>query len=132
MRGLRVLGLAGLLFALGCSGSGLAEVSGTVLMDDQPLKEGEIIFEEKDQSKTPAAGKISEGKYKLEVTPGSKIVKILASRPTAKPDPVMGSAAREAALGTEFNEKSTLTYTVTSGRNEGVDFKVKELPKGKK
>jgi len=54
------LGLVG-----GC-GVSEAEVSGTVTVDKQPLKEGDIVFEESDKSKTPAAGKIVEGRYTLK------------------------------------------------------------------
>src|SRR5229473_2707290 len=57
------------------------EVSGMVTMDKHPLKEGDIVFEESDKSKTPAAGKIVEGRYTLKVLPGSKTVRITASRP---------------------------------------------------
>ena len=52
-----------LTFFTGC-GVREGEVSGTVLVDaDQPLHEGEIIFEEADKSKTPGAGSIKDGKY---------------------------------------------------------------------
>src|SRR5437773_2536754 len=94
----RVLFLAGLgcvLFVLGCGNPAdqPAEVSGTVLCDNEPLKEGEIIFE--GDGRTPAGGLIVNGKYTVKVLPGIKKVQVKASRPTAKPDPVMGSAARE-------------------------------------
>lgn len=128
----RWLSFVGCCLLVGCSGGGLTEVSGTVLIDDAPLKEGEIIFEEIDGSKTPAGGPIADGKYTVKVLPGSKKVLIKASRPTSKPDPVMGSAAKEARVGPEYNEKTTLTADINaSGRQEGVDFKVKEAPKKK-
>lgn len=117
------------LCAAGCGGPPTADVSGTVLIDSEPLKEGEIIFEEADNSKTPAAGKIADGKYRVTMVPGSKKVKITASRPTSKPDPVLGAAAREAMIGPEFNTNTTLTATIKPGPQEGVDFKVKALPK---
>ncbi|MBM4097920.1 MAG: hypothetical protein FJ261_14265 [Planctomycetes bacterium] len=113
----------------GCMGDGLAEVSGTVTMDGQPLKDGEIILESTDQKSTPAGSKISEGAYTMRTTPGPKVVRILASRPTSKPDPVMGSAAREAAIGPEYNTKSTLRAAINPGKQAGLDFQVKELPK---
>jgi hypothetical protein len=110
-------------------GDGLAEVSGTITMDGKPLKEGEIILESTDQKSAPAGTIISNGVYSLRTTTGSKIVRILASRPTSKPDPVMGSAAREAAIGPEYNTKSNLRATINPGKQTGVDFQVKELPK---
>jgi hypothetical protein len=111
----------------GC-GDGLAEVSGTVLIDGRPLPEGEIIFEEADRSKTPAASKIVDGKYTVRVLPGAKVVRVNASRPTRIPDPVLGAAAREPMIAPEFNEKSRLTVEVKPGNNSRVDFAVVGLP----
>ncbi len=121
-----------LLGSLGCSSlESPADVSGTVLIDGVPLTEGEIIFEASDNSKTPAAGMIKDGKYTAKVLPGMKKVKILSSRPTSKIDPVMGAAARESRIGPEFNDKSTLTVDIKPGKNEQIDFQVKELSKKK-
>jgi hypothetical protein len=119
--------MASLGWVAGC-GVSEAEVSGTVTMDKQPLKEGDIVFEESDKSKTPAAGKIVEGRYTVKVLPGSKIVRITASRPTKKPDPVMGSAAREPMIAKEFNEHSTLRAEIRPGKQDAVDFDVKSVP----
>lgn len=112
----------------GC-GPAEAEVSGAVLMDGQPLKEGDIIFQEADNSITPASGKIVDGKYTLRVLPGSKVVRINASRPPLIPDKVMGDAAREPMIAEEFNTKSTLKADVKAGKHQGVDFKVKSIPR---
>ena len=126
----RVLVRALALFPLaGCGGEQPAEVSGTVLIDGKPLPEGEIIFEPADGVKTPAAAKISDGAYKLMVLPGPKKVKVTASRPPTKRDPVLGDAAREPSVGPEFNDRTTLTFDVKPGTNPGTDFQVKELPK---
>jgi hypothetical protein len=119
--------MATLGLVAGC-GVSEAEVSGTVTMDRRRLKEGDIVFEESDKSKTPAAAKIVEGRYTLKVLPGSKIVRITASRPTKKPDPVMGSAAREPMIAEEFNEHSTLRAEVRPGKQDAVDFDVKSVP----
>jgi len=119
--------LAVILGVAGCGGSE-AEVSGSVNVDGQPLKEGDIIFEAADGSVTPAAGKIVDGKYSLKVLPGPKKVRINASRPTKKPDPVMGAAARESMIAAEFNEQTRLTADVKAGRQAGVNFEVKSIP----
>ena len=132
MRTLRSACFAFVCFTSGCATSeSPAEVSGTVLMDGKPMPEGEIIFEATDNSKTPAAGAIRDGKYTAHVVPGPKKVKIQGSRTTSNPDPVMGTAAREATLGSEYNEKSTLTAEINAGKNDGVDFQVKEQPRKK-
>jgi len=120
------------LVLVGCGGEKPAEVSGTVLLDDgAPLPEGEIIFLAADNSKSPEAGPIKDGKYSLTLPPGAKKVRIQASRPASKSDPAMGAPPKEAMLGPEYNEKSTLTADIKPGKNEGVDFKVKALPKRK-
>ncbi len=127
MRILSGLAAAFVLVSAGCGGSA-AEVSGTVLIDNQPLADGEIIFEAADGQSTPAAGPIKDGKYSVKVAPGPKKVRINASRPTRKPDPVMGAAARESMIPPEFNANTRLTADVKAGKNEGVNFEVKALP----
>ena len=119
-----------LLGGLGCSSAEApAEVSGTVLIDGQPLSDGEIVFVAADNAKAPAAGPVVNGKYTVAVTPGPKKVKIQASRPGGQGDAMMGSGAREARLGPEFGEQSKMTADVKPGKNEGVDFQVKESRK---
>lgn len=111
----------------GCGGSS-GEVAGMVTMDEQPLAEGEIIFEAEDGNATPEATLIKDGHYRLKVPNGKKIVRISASRPTAIPDPVMGAAARDPAVAKEFNIESTLRYEVKPGKHEGVNFVVQPHP----
>ena len=118
-----------LLCAGGCGAESPADVSGTILVDDKPLPDGEIIFEAADGSKTPAGGTIKDGKYEVKVLPGAKKVKINASRPPKKADPMFGFAPTEMMLGEEFNTKTTLTADIKPGTNEGVDFSVKALPR---
>lgn len=129
MRGwFSVLLLLGVLSLGGCWSDGLGEISGTVLIDGQPLDEGEMILEAVNRDVTPQATEIIDGKYSLKIAPGKKIVRINASRPTKIPDPVMGAAARESRIMPEFNVHSQLTIEVEAGRKAGVDFQVKEIP----
>ena len=119
-----------LLISLGCnSAETLAEVSGTVLLGSEPLAEGNIIFEALDKSTAPGAGIIKDGKYTIQVLPGSKKVKIQASKPGTKIDPVMKSAMPESILGPEFNDKTTLKAEIKPGKNEKIDFQVKQMGK---
>jgi len=119
-----------LLISLGCSSAEVpAEVSGTVLLGSEPLADGNIIFESLDNSKAPGAGSIKDGKYTIQVLPGSKKVKIQASKPGTKIDPVMKSAMPESILGPEFNVKTTLKAEIKPGKNENVDFQVKQIGK---
>src|SRR5262245_55766370 len=112
----------------GC-GSSLAEVSGTVLVDGNALPEGEIIFEAEDGKTTPAASPIKDGKYTVLLRPGAKKVKVNASRPPLKRDPVLGDAARESMIRPEYNTKTTLKTDVKPGRQENVNFEVKSIPR---
>jgi len=117
-----------LLISLGCNSAETpAEVSGTVLLGSEPLAEGNIIFEALDKSTAPGAGIIKDGKYTIQVLPGSKKVKIQASKPGTKVDPVMKSAMPESILGPEFNEKTTLKAEIKPGKNEKIDFQVKQM-----
>lgn len=117
-----------LLILLGCSSAEVpSEVSGTVLLGSEPLAEGNIIFESMDNSKAPGAGVIKEGRYTVQVLPGSKKVKIQASKPGAKIDPVMKSAIPESILGPEYNEKTILKAEIKPGKNEKVDFQVRQI-----
>lgn len=117
-----------LLISLGCNSAETpAEVSGTVLLGSEPLAEGEIIFEALDNSKAPGAGMIKDGRYTIQVLPGSKKVKIQASKPGTKVDPVMKIAMKESILGPEFNDKTTLKAEIKPGKNDKVDFQVKQI-----
>ncbi|MBJ7306091.1 MAG: hypothetical protein JHD26_16700, partial [Gemmataceae bacterium] len=119
-----------LLISLGCNSAETpAEVSGTVLLGSEPLAEGNIIFEALDKSTAPGAGIIKDGKYTIQVLPGSKKVKIQASKPGTKIDPVMKSAMPESILGPEFNDKTTLKAEIKPGKNEKIDFQVKQMRK---
>jgi hypothetical protein len=119
-----------LLIFLGCNSAETpAEVSGTVLLGSEPLAEGNIIFEALDKSTAPGAGIIKDGKYTIQVLPGSKKVKIQASKPGTKVDPVMKSAMPESILGPEFNDKTTLKAEIKPGKNEKIDFQVKQMGK---
>lgn len=119
-----------LLAVAGC-GDGQAEVSGTVLMDGEPLREGEIIFEATDNATAAAAGKITDGTYCVRVSPGPKRIKISASRPTSKIDPAMRTAPHEQVIGPAYNSKTTLGIDIKPGRQTGVDFAVKSLSRAR-
>jgi hypothetical protein len=119
-----------LLVSLGCNSAETpAEVSGTVLLGSEPLAEGNIIFEALDKSTAPGAGIIKDGKYTIQVLPGSKKVKIQASKAGTKIDPVMKSAMSESILGPEFNDKTTLKAEIKPGKNEKINFQVNQMRK---
>ncbi len=114
------------LFGSGC-GAKPAEVSGTVTFDGHPLVDGDIIFESPDGSVTPAAGKIVNGHYLVTITAGPKKVRINASKPATKPDPVMGMMPIESLIPTEYNLETKLTADLKPGKQEA-NFDLKSKP----
>jgi hypothetical protein len=121
-----LLGTA-VLLAAGC-GQKVTEVSGTVTFDNSLVDDGDIIFEDPDGKITPAAGKIVNGQYSVTVAPGSKKVRINASKPATKPDPVMGWNPIEPLIPKQFNTETTLTADLKPGKQEGVNFDLKSNP----
>lgn len=119
---------ATLVLLPGCDSKEITEVSGTVNVDGNPLKEGDILFESSDSSSAPAAGKIVDGKYSFKVPPGAKKVLITATREGKKKDAAMGAAAREQMIAPEFNVRTTLTADIKAGKQDGVNFEVKAIP----
>jgi hypothetical protein len=120
------LGAVGLL--IGCGGPQDAEVHGTVTFDRKLLPEGDIIFEDADGKTTPVGGKIVNGQYSVTVAPGPKKVRINASKPPSKPDPVMGMAPVEPMIPKEYNSETTLTADLKAGKQDGVNFDLKSKP----
>jgi hypothetical protein len=118
---------ATVLLTAGC-GQKLTEVSGTVTFDNSPVADGDIIFEDPDGKITPVAGKIVNGQYSVTVPPGSKKVRINASKPATKPDPVMGMMPIEPLIPKEYNTETKLTVDLKPGKQEGVNFDLKSHP----
>ncbi|MBN2294403.1 MAG: hypothetical protein JXM70_18385 [Pirellulales bacterium] len=73
-----LLGLCLLLpLVAGCGGSE-SVVSGTVTYDGQPVEKGSILFQPVDGKGASCGGPIENSKYKIETTPGKKLVQIVA------------------------------------------------------
>lgn len=120
--------------ALGCSGDGRSEVSGTVKVNGKLVAEGAINFIPIDGNKGAGAGAtITNGEYRIPrsagVSPGKNRVELRAFKntgrkiqdPTAKP----GVLAEERAplFPPEFNDKSTLTRDVKPN-SDTIDFDI--------
>lgn len=94
-------------------------VSGKVTWNKAPLENGSISFEPLDTSKTPSGEKIINGTYSLRASAGKCRVRIFATRPGDKIDPVMGAAPMEQYIPAKYNSESTLEFEVkTEGANE--------------
>jgi hypothetical protein len=135
MRVLRLAALAALLLAAGCSGGGKAEVSGTVLLDGEPVEQGSINFIPVEGTSGPGVGAvIKDGKYHIPkgkgVTVGKNRVELRAFRMSGRkvPDPMGRPGAltdeRVPAFPPEYNTRSTLVREVQPGSNT-FDFEVR-------
>ena len=63
----------------GC-GSSPSVVSGTVTYDGQPVGDGNIVFQPADGKGASCGAPIKGGKYRVETTPGKKLVLVIAAK----------------------------------------------------
>jgi hypothetical protein len=105
------------LVAVGCGDDGFTEVSGSVTLDGAPLPEGEILFIAPDNSSSPSAGKITDGRFTARASYGAKKVQINATRDTGRKE-MDGWPIRESIIPAQYNTKTGLTAEVQrQGRN---------------
>ncbi len=109
----------------GCGKPEFETVTGTVTFDDQPVPEGDIIFQPADPKYGPDAGKIIDGKFTLQVRPGNRKVIIRATRLVPGKVGPMGEDAHEDYIPEQYNEKTTLTADVNSGAKNEFTFALK-------
>lgn len=115
----------------GC-GRGGSPVTGAVSFDDAPVENGTISFVPADGKGPTFGGVIEAGRYSVVApTPGAKVVRVSAVRPTGRklpPDPLVGEAAPvdeiAAYIPEQYNDHSTLTCDVVAGPNS-FDFHLK-------
>ncbi len=106
----------------GCSSGdpNFSEVSGTVIVDGQPIKEGNITFVSVSGNAPSAGGVITDGKYAAKVHIGSTKVEIRASKVVGQkkvydtPDSPMRDIMEE-MLPAKYNEQTELTLEVEPG-----------------
>lgn len=116
---------AGLLLAVagGCGGgSRSVPVEGRVTFDGRPIEEGTILFRSPSGPVMPASGPIEDGRYTVLVTPGPKIVEVMAARTTGSPDPLMQVRPRQQYIPDRYNIRSTLTAEVKADGPNSFDF----------
>lgn len=115
----------------GCGRCG-SPVSGAVSFDDAPVESGTISFVPVDGKGPTFGGLIEAGRYAVVApTPGAKVVRVSAVRPTGRklpPDPLVGETAPVDEIAPyipeQYNDRSTLTCDVVAGPNK-VDFHLK-------
>jgi hypothetical protein len=108
---------------IGCGSSEFIEVSGSVSVDGQPLKEGDISFVPLDKRFGGEGGKVSNGKFTMRARPGKNRIEIRANEvvpgktvpsaagPDAPPEPMIRSI-----VPPKYNEQSTLEEDVSAAK----------------
>ena len=115
-------------FLAGCSsetGPRKYDVSGTVKFDGKDVAEGEIIFQSDNPSIAAEGGMIKGGKYTLKAREGKNKVEIRATQVVPGKNGPMGEDWVEQFVPEQYNEKSTLTAEVGSGKTKH-DFDLKK------
>jgi len=113
--------LAALFATAGCDsekGPKKIAVSGTVKFDGQPMPDGDIMFTPDDKSVGPEGGKIKDGKYSFKVREGKNKVQIFATREVPGKKGPMGEQAVEQYVPEKYNNQTTLSAEVASGKTE--------------
>jgi len=134
MHALRFTVVILLIACAGCNPSGpkLAQVSGTVTWNGEPIPAGNISFFQVDGNSNEVGGTITNGKYDLGVPPGKCRVEIHASREKpGQKDTVMGLRAREAYIPIRYNSKTILTAEVQENSKNEFSFDLTTDPPAK-
>ncbi len=118
------MAIVGLIALSGCgkSNGNRVSVSGGATWDGQPIETGDVIFQDKDSSVVPDAGKIVNGKYNVVVKPGEKTILVYATKASGKVDPAMGMAPQLQYIPTKYNDESELTVTIPSEKQFSHDL----------
>jgi hypothetical protein len=99
-------------------------VSGTVILNGQPLTEGDISFHSSDPAVGADAGKILDGEFHFQAKAGAKRVEIRVSQVVPGRTTPMGGPLRLEIIPAQYNDESKLTAHVSpDGRNE-YEFKL--------
>jgi len=116
----------GLLVLAGCGGEKRYEVTGTVSFDGQPVERGEISFDPTEPGKAPEGGPIVEGRFRVNVSSGKKIVRIRGSRPLPpeqQDNPEMG-LLYEDYIPAQHNTESTREVEIGPGGQREFTFEL--------
>ena len=117
------------LLSLGCgSGAGpeTIAVTGTVTYDGVPVADGDIIFRDATGQTRSCGGRIIDGKYSFDASPGSKTVEITAMRDVpgkmdTQSNPGESVPLREMYIPAKYNTETTLTAEVNDS-GDPIDF----------
>lgn len=118
-------GLTAAVLVVGCGPSGpkTYEVSGFVKYDGQDVAEGEVIFTAPNGG--AEGGTIKGGRYTVKAREGKNKVEIKASKVIPGKKGGMGEEWVEQYIPEKYNDKTTLTAEVGSGKTSH-DFDLKK------
>lgn len=116
----------GLLAGCGEHGPVVCPVTGTVTVDGQPLKAGQILFQPEFAAHGPDAAPIQDGKFSLQAKAGKNAVRITAYREDAKkPKGPFGQAASVNYLPAKYNQKTVLKADVYPEQPNAFSFELR-------
>jgi hypothetical protein len=120
----RFLCLLGVILLTGCGPKLYHEVSGTVLVDNQPLDQGDILFVSEDGTLGSDAGKIAAGQFRFQSTAGKKKVQIISTRELPRPAGSPGEPVLVNVLPPRYNVQTTLTAEVRAEGDNQYEFRL--------
>jgi hypothetical protein len=104
----------------------MVEVTGNVTFDGTPVSEGDITFRAADGTEGSCAGRIVDGSYTFECTPGDKLVEVYAMRDVPgkfdESNPGEKVPLREMYIPDNYNSDTTLKATVSESGDNKFDF----------
>ena len=115
--------------------AGIAEVTGTITFDGQPLAHAQIQFSENAHPGSSFCYGVTDanGKYRMRVDshhtgslPGDKVVRVWTTlRGSGISDLMQGSYPDKETIPLEYNRESKLTVTITSNKGQVHNFDLK-------
>lgn len=106
---------------VGCGADGppMYDVSGSVSLDGQPLRDGDIVFEPLDQQYGADAGKVIDGKFAFKAKGGKNRVAIRAAKFVPNPRNPDGEPDSVSLVPTKYNDETVLEAEVAAdGANQ--------------
>jgi hypothetical protein len=129
-RSFAAVALCGLL--CGClaqdDGPRTVSVAGTVTFDGRPVAEGDIVFRSTNPGEHAYAGKIIEGQFSFDATPGQKNVEITATRVVegkfVEDNPGEKTPVRESYIPAKYNTNSELRAEIPDSGTTDLKFEL--------
>lgn len=118
---LAFISLIGLIGCGGEAGPPRYKTSGKVTFDGKPVETGSIVFNPVGPGQ-PDSGKIENGTYTIQGTPGPKKISIMATRLNGELSP--GVPNNESYIPKKYNTETTLTADIKPTGENTVDFEL--------